>query len=120
MARKNIFPVILEGTQTVTTNADWDGVSGRVTLTSTGDLTLDSADYTDVPEGAVVFIHNKYLGENTVTFTTDLQGDADSDFLYLEAGAMVTLCYTSEFGWFVLGYIGAANPTALTTIGGLS
>ena len=119
MARKNIFPVILEGTQTVTTAAPWDGVSGRVTLTSTGGLTLNSSLYTDVPEGAVVFIHNKHSVENTVTFSTDLQGDGDSDLLYLEPGAMATLCYTSEFGWFMLGYTGRANPTAVANIGGL-
>lgn len=118
MARKNIFPVILEGTQTLTTAAAWDGVSGRVVLSGAADdLTLNSSLYTDVPEGAVVLVHNKHSAQNQVNFTTDLQGDIDSDVLFLEPGEMATLCYTSEFGWFVLGHTGSANAT--DSVGGI-
>lgn len=123
MARKNIFPVILEGTQILNAPADWDGVSGRIILNgSADDLTLDSADYTDVPEGAVLLVHNKYSQQNQINFTTDLQGDGDSDVLKLEAGEMATLCYTSEFGWFVLGHTGSsqlANQANTSAIGGI-
>lgn len=121
MARKNIFPVILEGTQTVTSAADWDGVSGRVTLTSTGDLGLTVADYTNVPEGAVVLVHNKYgSAANTINIDPNFQGDEGSDVITLESGEMVTLCYTSEFGWFVLGHIGSARALSATNaIGGI-
>lgn len=101
MAKKHIFPIILDDAkQTVTGNTSWNGTSSVVSFTASSLFTLGDAT---IPGTIVCLIGDAASAAITVTVTTPVSSNqATISMVITDAGTSTSLVWTND-GWMILG-----------------
>lgn len=110
--KKGIFPYFAEGLQTVSEDADWDGVSGFVNVTLQCELTFDVDNYNGpgepvIESGAAVLVQNSSSDNVDVVLPNGNLRDTDSVTAQLGAKESVTVLYHESYGFAFLGGVEA-------------
>ena len=111
MAKKGIFPLLLEETHTTTGATTWGDDTtknvGVIKIAGAHAVDFDGTNYAG-NAGDCVLVVNTHSASVNVTIAPDPFGDADMDTVALGAGDTVSVIYHPVNGWIFFAGIAAA------------